>query len=101
MDYGEIKYNFEAIDDAGTGLQKDAQDIATALQDLENLFQDFIVKSFPEGEGSGAFSILQTKWSGQSVELNQDLQAVGAKVVSGGQHMADTDKALAKFLLNG
>ncbi|MEV6062013.1 WXG100 family type VII secretion target [Nocardia asteroides] len=100
MDYGDIRYDFGAVDDAGTGLQKDAQEIATALQEFENLFQDFIMTSFDAGEGSAAFSILQTKWSQQSVDLNNDLQAIGAKVVSGGQHMEATDKAMAKMLLS-
>ncbi|MFI8976117.1 WXG100 family type VII secretion target [Nocardia asteroides] len=101
MDYGDIRYDFSEVHAAGTGLQREAAEIANALQEFENLFQNFIMESFDEGEGSGAFAILQTQWSQKSVALNEDLQAIGAKVVSGGEHMEATDKAMAKMLANG
>lgn len=99
MDYGDIRYDFSAVNDAGTGVQAEAVRIAQELQEFEEMFERFIEKSFGGGaQGSTAFVILQTKWSAESVELNTKLQSIGAKVVSGGEHMQGVDAQLAKML---
>lgn len=97
-DIGSIRYDFNAINDAGTGLQSQAQQITTALQDFENEFERFIVDNWSEGEGSTAFTILQTKWQGESVDLNAKLQAIGTKTLSGSENMKATDVRLAQML---
>lgn len=98
-DIGSIRYDFAAIDDAGSGLKAQAQNITTALQDYENEFQRFIEENWSEGEGSAAFTIMQTKWSQDSLNLNSSLQKIGATTVSGSENMRATDQALANMLL--
>lgn len=98
-DIGAIRYDFAAINDAGSGLQSQAQNITTALQDYENEFQRFIEANWSEGEGSTAFTIMQTKWQQQSMELNASLQKIGATTLSGAENMKATDVALANMLL--
>ncbi|WP_342801091.1 WXG100 family type VII secretion target [Nocardia sp. No.11] len=98
-DIGSIRYDFNAINDAGAGLQSQAQNITTALQDYENEFQRFIEEHWSEGEGSTAFAIMQTKWQQQSMELNASLQKIGATTLSGAENMKATDVALANMLL--
>lgn len=98
-DIGAIRYDFAAINDAGSGLQSQAQNITTALQDYENEFQRFIEENWSEGEGSTAFTIMQTKWQQQSMELNASLQKIGATTLSGAENMKATDVALANMLL--
>ncbi|MFD6267788.1 WXG100 family type VII secretion target [Nocardia asteroides] len=97
-DIGAIRYEFSAINDSGTGLQKAAQDITTALQDYENEFQRFIEDNWSEGEGSTAFAIMQSKWQGDAIELNAALQAIGTKTISGAENMKATDSRLARML---
>ncbi|MBW0271430.1 hypothetical protein ATM97_11770 [Nocardia sp. MH4] len=98
-DIGAIRYDFAAINDAGSGLQSQAQQITTALQDYENEFQRFIEENWSEGEGSTAFTIMQTKWAQQSTDLNAKLQAIGTKTLSGSENMKATDARLANMLL--
>ncbi|MGM7644121.1 WXG100 family type VII secretion target [Nocardia sp. JW2] len=98
-DIGSIRYDFAAINDAGTGLQSQAQAITSALQDYENEFQRFIEENWSEGEGSAAFTIMQTKWSQDSINLNTSLQKIGATTLSGADSMKATDQALANMLL--
>ncbi|MGW6724462.1 WXG100 family type VII secretion target [Nocardia sp. NPDC055029] len=97
-DIGAIRYDFAAINDAGSGLQTQAQSITTALQDYENEFQRFIEENWSEGEGSTAFTIMQTKWQQQSMALNASLQKIGATTLSGADNMKATDVALARML---
>lgn len=97
-DIGAIRYDFAAINDAGTGLQNQAQQITTALQDYENEFQRFIEENWSEGEGSAAFAIMQTKWQQQSMDLNTSLQKIGTTTLSGSENMKATDVALARML---
>ena len=96
-DIGAIRYDFNAINDSGSGLQAAAREITTALQDYENAFEKFIVENW-EGEGAAAFSIMQTKWQGDSIELNTCLQAIGTKTISGAENMQATDVRLARML---
>ncbi|WP_063057006.1 WXG100 family type VII secretion target [Nocardia salmonicida] len=97
-DLGAIRYDFGAINDAGSGLQAEAQQITTALQDYENEFQRFIEENWSEGEGSTAFSIMQTKWAAQALDLNAKLQQIGAKTLAGSEGMQQTDVRLARML---
>ncbi|MEV0433746.1 WXG100 family type VII secretion target [Nocardia sp. NPDC050413] len=97
-DIGNIRYDFAAIDDAGSGLKAQAQNITTALQDYENEFQRFIEENWSEGEGSAAFTIMQTKWSQDSLNLNASLQKIGATTLSGAESMRATDARLAAML---
>ncbi|MEU3010714.1 WXG100 family type VII secretion target [Nocardia asteroides] len=99
MDIGAIRYDFGAINDAGVGLQAEAQQITTALQDYENEFQRFIEDHWSDGEGSAAFVALQAKWQTQSVDLNTKLQKIGATTLSGADNMRATDIAMANRLL--
>ncbi|MGS2808725.1 WXG100 family type VII secretion target [Nocardia sp. MW-W600-9] len=99
-DIGSIRYDFAAINDAGAGLQTQAREITTALQDYENEFQRFIEEHWSDGEGSTAFTILQTKWQSQSIDLNTKLQAIGTKTLSGSENMKATDGRLAQMLLS-
>ncbi|WP_410873791.1 WXG100 family type VII secretion target [Nocardia sp. A7] len=97
-DIGSIRYDFGAIDDAGSGLKTQAQQITSALQDYENEFQRFIESNWSEGEGSAAFAIMQTKWSNDSLALNGSLQKIGATTLSGSEGMRATDVRLAQML---
>ncbi|MFE6923334.1 WXG100 family type VII secretion target [Nocardia sp. NPDC057663] len=98
-DIGSIRYDFAAINDAGSGLQTQAREITTALQDYENEFQRFIEEHWSDGEGSTAFTILQSKWQSQSIDLNTKLQAIGTKTLSGSDNMKATDARLAQMLM--
>ncbi|MEV0333028.1 WXG100 family type VII secretion target [Nocardia sp. NPDC050717] len=98
-DIGSIRYDFAAINDAGSGLEAQAQNITTALQDYENEFQRFIEENWSEGEGSTAFAIMQTKWQQQSIDLNTSLQKLGATTLSGAENMKATDARLAQMLM--
>jgi WXG100 family type VII secretion target len=93
-----VSYDFGAVADAGSGLQSSAKEITTALQEMENHFQRFIETNWTGGNASEAFAIIQTKWQGESLDLNAKLAQIGTTTISGGENMRATDARLAQML---
>ncbi|MFF0491288.1 WXG100 family type VII secretion target [Nocardia sp. NPDC004068] len=98
-DFGEISYDFGAINDAGTGLKAEAMNITSALEDMEKKFRDFVTSHWTGSEASEAFSHVQGNWRQQSDELMMTLAQLGTKTVDSGAGMQDTDILAAKMLM--
>ncbi|MGV9674757.1 WXG100 family type VII secretion target [Nocardia sp. NPDC003482] len=99
MDFGEISYDFSAINDAGTGLKAEAMNIMSSLEDMEKKFRDFVTSHWTGSDAAAAFDQVQSNWRQQSDELMMTLAQLGTKTVDSGAGMQDTDILAAKLLL--
>ncbi|MFJ1458128.1 WXG100 family type VII secretion target [Nocardia sp. N2S4-5] len=97
-DFGELSYDFGAINDVGTGLHTEALNITSALEDMEKEFQTFITTHWQGGQGNEAFNAVQTRWGQQSVELMGALTQLGTKTVGAGEAMQGADVLAAKII---
>ncbi|MBF6171358.1 WXG100 family type VII secretion target [Nocardia blacklockiae] len=97
-DFGEISYDFGAINDAGSGLHTEAMNITSALEDMEKEFQTFITSHWQGGQGNEAFNAVQSRWGAQSNDLMAALTQLGTKTISAGEAMQGADVLAAKII---
>ncbi|MBV7702606.1 hypothetical protein C5E45_29855 [Nocardia nova] len=95
-DFELLSYNFDAINDAGTGLSQQAQNITNELEHFEQMFQRFIQDHWSDGQGTVAFQEIQNKWRASSNDLVAKLAKLGVAVSAGGDHMREADALAAK-----
>ncbi|WP_280273559.1 WXG100 family type VII secretion target [Nocardia wallacei] len=96
-DFGELSYNFGAIQEGGDGIERAAKDITSTLGDMEKRFQTFINSAFG-GQGAEAFDQVQRNWSLQSNDLTAALSQLGARTISAGEAMHGADVLAAKII---
>ncbi|NKY50429.1 WXG100 family type VII secretion target [Nocardia vermiculata] len=100
-DFGEISYDFGAINDAGTGIKSEAMQITSALEDMERNFQNFITTHWTGSDAADAFNSVQQNWRQQSDELSASLAQLGAHTVGAGDEMKGADVLAAKLIAGG
>ncbi|BCK53162.1 WXG100 family type VII secretion target [Nocardia wallacei] len=96
-DFGELSYDFGAIDDGGSDMNVRAQSITAHLGDMEREFQNFINVAFG-GQGAEAFNQVQTNWTMQSNELIAALGQLSVRTLAAGEAMQGADVLAAKII---
>ncbi|MBF6144910.1 hypothetical protein A5780_30810 [Nocardia sp. 852002-20019_SCH5090214] len=97
-DFGQISYDFGAINAAGAGIKNQAMAITAALEEMEQKFQTFITQHWTGSGGADAFHSVQQNWRQQSDELSASLAQLGTRTVDSGEQMQGADILAAKLI---